>query len=147
MTLRRAFALLLAVGLLSAAVVSHRDRQRTDRMSDTAAALRELAATRLAPAGSAPRAGISARADIDVQAFPEKLARQLHADPDFHRLSHRCGVCHSTPDPSLHAGADWPAVIARMSLTIDAAGLLPLSPADSAAVLRALTKDYAHEAR
>ena len=147
MTLRRAFGLLLVVGMLTAAAISHRDRQRSDRMNDTAAALRELAATRLAPAGSAPRAGISARADIDVQPFPDKIARKLNDDADFHRLSHRCGVCHATPDPALHEAAEWPAVIARMSLTIDAAGLLPLSQTDSAAVLRALTKDYSRQVR
>lgn len=147
MTPRRALGLLLMVGMLTAAVISHRERQRSDRMNDTAAALRELAATRLAPAGSAPRAGISARADIDVREFPEKIARKLHSDADFHRLSHRCGVCHSTPDPTLHEAAEWPAVIARMSLTIDAAGLLPLSQTDSAAVLRALTKDYSRQVR
>jgi hypothetical protein len=147
MTLRRALGLLLMIGMLTAAVISQRDRQRSDRMNDTAAALRELAATRLAPAGSAPRAGISARAGIDVQPFPHRIAGKLHDDPDFHRLSHRCGVCHSTPDPALYQATEWPTVIARMSLTIDAAGLLPLSQTDSAAVLRALTKDYSRQVR
>jgi hypothetical protein len=139
MTLFRASGLLLLVIAIAAVALSrYEERQRT-RMVDRAAAQRELAATRLAPSGSAPQAGISARANIDVREFPPKLAAKLHGDPDFHRLSHRCGVCHSTPDPALHAASEWPVVIERMSRNIDAAGLLPLSAADSAAVLRALT--------
>jgi hypothetical protein len=140
MTLLRVCGVFLLVAVLTATAISHRDAQRKDRMIDVAAAQHELAATRLAPSGSAPQAGISARANIDVKRFPDKLAARLHGDPDFHRLSHRCGVCHATPDPTLHAAAEWPIVIERMSRTIDAAGLLALSPSDSAAVLRALTK-------
>jgi hypothetical protein len=129
-------------GLLIAVLVWQHDVRRQDRRNDMAAAQRELAATRLAPVGSAPHAGISARGTIDVPAFPDRLADRLHDDPDFHRLSHRCGVCHATPDPALHTAEEWPAVIERMSRTIDSAGLLSLSPADSAAALRALTKNY-----
>jgi len=142
MTLRRAGAVLLLLAGATVFLIERRDTQQREHRDDVAAARRELSVSRLAPPGSAPQAGISARVDIDVPAFPERLARRLHDAPDFHRLSHRCGVCHSTPDPSLHTPADWPAVIARMSRTIDAAGLLPLSPADSAAVLRALTRNY-----
>jgi hypothetical protein len=139
MTLLRTCGLLLLAAVLVAIIVSVRDAQRKERLRDIAAAHRELRATRLAPPGSAPRAGISARANVEVAAFPDRLAQRLHGDPDFHRLSHRCGVCHATPDPDIHPGADWPEVIQRMSRLIDEAGLLPLSPADSAAVLRVLT--------
>jgi hypothetical protein len=142
MTPLRATALVLLVAVVVLAVVQLRDGQRRNRMNDAAAARRELDATRLAPSGSAPQAGISARNTVDVRPFPARLADQLHDDPDFHRLSHRCGVCHDTPDPALHTAAEWPAVIERMSRTIDAAGLLRLSAADSAAVLRALSKEY-----
>ena len=141
MTLLRACGAGALVTAAALAITSHRADEQRARMTDIAAAQRELAATRLAPAGSAPQAGISARADIDVREFPEKAARRLHDDPDFHRLSHRCGVCHSTPDPSLHPAAEWPVVIERMSRNIEAAGLLPLSASDSAAVLRALTRE------
>jgi hypothetical protein len=138
----RVVALILLVGVLTAAVVSRREATQRGRANDIAAAQRELNATRLAPSGAAPQAGISARANVDVRHFPDKLAARLHGEPDFHRLSHRCGVCHSTPDPSLHTAEEWPVVIERMSRTIDAAGLLRLGEADSAAVLRALTRDY-----
>jgi hypothetical protein len=139
MTLLRLIALLLLVAALTAAAASWRDRARISRMQHMVDARRELAATTLAPAGSAPQAGISARAPIEVAAFPARLARGLQHDADFHRLSHRCGVCHNTPDPALHTAAEWPDVVGRMSTTIDAAGLLPLGPADRAAVLRVLT--------
>jgi hypothetical protein len=139
MTPLRACALLVLLAVAVTVALSRRDERRNARMIDIAAAQRELAATRLAPSGSAPQAGISARAHIEVKPFPDRLARRLHGDPDFHRLSHRCGVCHATPDPTLHSPAEWPAVIERMSRNIDAAGLLRLSPADSAAVLRALS--------
>ncbi|MBR9990655.1 MAG: hypothetical protein KFH98_12925 [Gemmatimonadetes bacterium] len=140
MTLLRACGLLLLAAVLLAAVLSHRETRRKERMRDVAAAQSELRATRLAPPGSAPQAGISARANIDVAELPDRLAARLHDNPDFHRLIHRCGVCHATPDPALHTAEEWPAVIAQMSRMIDDAGLLPLSPADSAAVLRTLAE-------
>lgn len=142
MTAVRAMTLLLAAVIAAVVVQAQRAQQQRDRANDVAAARRELAATRLAPSGAAPQAGISARTEVEVRPFPERLAQRLHDDADFHRLSHRCGVCHATPDPALHTHAEWPAVIERMSRTIDAAGLLPLGVADSTAVLRALTNTY-----
>src|SRR5690606_35109745 len=59
--LRAVGLLLLIVAIVAVALSRHEERQRT-RMTDRAAAQRELAATRLAPSGSAPQAGISARA-------------------------------------------------------------------------------------
>jgi hypothetical protein len=129
----------IAVALM-AGTVSWRERSRVSRMDDSMAARRELSATRLAPAGAAPQAGISARAPIRVPPMPDRLARQLHSNADFHRLSHRCGVCHSTPDPKLHDAAAWSGVVGRMAATIDAAGLLPLSDADRDALLRVLVE-------
>ena len=138
----RALGLALLAGAVVIAVLVYRDARRNERMRGIADAQRELARTHLAPPGAAPQAGVSARGNIDVREFPPRLAARLHEDPDFHRLVHRCGVCHSTPDPSLHSPAEWPGVIERMSRTIDAAGLLPLSPADSVAVLRVLTNAH-----
>lgn len=108
------------------------------RLRDSVDARRELAQVRLAPDGTAPRAGVSARAPIRVASIPDRLARRLAGEPDFQRLSHRCGVCHVTPDPALRDSAAWPGMVDRMAATIDAAGLLPLSPADRDAVLRVL---------
>jgi hypothetical protein len=134
----RAVAVLVLAGVVTAGGYSWRERARIARIEDGMAARRELAVTRLAPVGSAPQAGISARTPIRVRPLPERLARQLRGEPDFQRLSHRCGVCHVTPDPSLHGAEQWPVVVARMSATIDAAGLLPLDETDRAAVLRVL---------
>lgn len=138
----RIAAAIAAVILAAAAFLAvERATGRTQhaRMRDVVDARRELAATRLAPDGTAPRAGISAGAPIDVPRIPDDLATRLHGNPDFHRLSHRCGVCHATPDPRLHPAADWPAVIDRMTGVIRDAGLLPLGTEDRAAVLRILT--------
>jgi hypothetical protein len=131
------------LGVLVAAVtgsvaVSWRDRARVAAMDASVAARRELAGTRLAPAGTAPQAGISARAPIRVQPIPAGLARRLRGDHDFQRFSHRCGVCHGSPDPALHTAQQWEAVVGRMAGNIDAAGLLPLSEVDRDAVLRFL---------
>jgi hypothetical protein len=139
----RALAVLVVAVVLVAGTLSWRERGRIARMDDAVAARRELAATRLAPDGAAPRAGVSARAPIRVRPLPDRLARRLHGDADFQRLSHRCGVCHTTPDPSLYTGAQWPGVLDRMAGTIDAAGLLPLSAADREAVLRVLSRHAA----
>jgi hypothetical protein len=142
----RALGVLILAGVLAATGLSWRERARIGRMDDAMAARRELTSTRLAPDGVAPQAGISARTPIRVDALPPRLARALRDNPDFHRLSHRCGVCHVTPDPALHAAAEWPNIVARMSGTMDAAGLLPLAAQDRAAILRVL-EEHAASAR
>jgi hypothetical protein len=134
----RVLALLVVAVAIVAGWAAWQERARFAEMEASVAARRELAATRLAPTGTAPQAGISARAPIRVRPIPNRLARQLRDDPDFQRLSHRCGVCHATPDPSLHEEAEWPNIVRRMSGTIDAAGLLPLADADREAILRTL---------
>lgn len=134
----RIAAVLLAAGALLAGGFSWRENARHAGMTAAVEARRELAGTRLAPVGAAPQAGISARAPIRVRPIPTRLARQLRPDPDFQRFSHRCGVCHATPDPALHGEAEWPKIVSRMSGTIDAAGLLPLADADREAILRVL---------
>lgn len=136
--LLRLLAALALVAVLAMGAVSYREQARVAGMDASMSAQRELAVTRLAPAGTAPRAGVSARAPIRVQPIPGRLTSQLRDDPDFHRLSHRCGVCHTTPDPALHGAAEWPQIVARMAGTVEAAGLLPLSAADRDAVLRVL---------
>lgn len=131
-------ALLVGAGSL-AGYSAWQDQERLKRATASVEARRELAQARLAPAGTAPRAGVSARAPIRVTVIPDRLARRLSGEPDFQRLSHRCGVCHVTPDPALRQAAAWPGVVDRMAATIAAAGLLPLPAADRAAVLRVLT--------
>jgi hypothetical protein len=134
----RVLALAVLAGASLAGWLSWQERARFAEMEASVAARRELAATPLAPVGTAPQAGVSARTPIRVRPMPSSLARQLRGDPDFQRLSHRCGVCHVTPDPSLHDQAEWPNIVRRMSGTIDAAGLLPLADADREAILRTL---------
>lgn len=136
--MRRVLLVLLIAGAAAAATNSWRDSARVGRMDESMKARRELAATPLAPAGAAPQAGISARTPIRVQPLPDRLARELRTGADFQRFSHRCGVCHVTPDPALHTAADWPKIVSRMSGTIDAAGLLPLPVSDRDAILRVL---------
>jgi hypothetical protein len=135
--LRVAGVLVLAVAIV-AGVLSWREHSRVARLDGIMSAQRELAATQLAPAGVAPRAGVSARAPIRVTPISPKLAKELRGDGDFQRFSHRCGVCHVTPDPALHTPDRWPHVVDRMTHTVNAAGLLPLSDADRQAVLRVL---------
>jgi hypothetical protein len=134
----RVLALLVGAVAIVAGWASWQERARFAEMEASVAARRELAATRLAPTGTAPQAGVSARTPIRVRPIPNRLARQLRDNPDFQRLSHRCGVCHATPDPSLHEEAEWPNIVRRMSGIIDAAGLLPLADADREAILRTL---------
>jgi hypothetical protein len=128
----------VGIAIAGAGGLSWRDHARLSAMDASMAARRELAATRLAPAGAAPQAGISARAPIRVQGIPDRLAKRLRDDHDFQRFSHRCGVCHGSPDPALHPAHQWDAVVGRMAANIDAAGLLPLTEADRDAVLRVL---------
>ena len=57
---------------------------------------------------------------------------------DFHAYFQRCTSCHATPDPSLHAPAEWADVVLRMDGWMEAAGLLPMEERERAAVLRFL---------
>ena len=141
----RGLIVVVALCAFTAGLLVQRDRAREARAVENAAALRALSGTRLAPSGSAPQAGISARAVVDVKPFPARLARSLDDDPDFHRLHHRCGVCHSTPDPALYDAAGWDSVVVRMRANIRDAGLVPLG-ADEEAVLRVLRRFAAVEA-
>jgi hypothetical protein len=143
--MRRAIVVAFLLAIAALAGARWREDARIARMEDAMAARRALAAALLATAGAAPQAGISARAPIRVQPLPDRLARQLREDPDFQRLSHRCGVCHSTPDPALHTATEWPKIVARMAGTIDAAGLLPLREHDREAVLRVLEEHAASQ--
>jgi hypothetical protein len=136
--MKYALLAMLVAGVLAFVISTAREDARMARMQESVAARRELAATPLAPPGTAPQAGISARAPIRVQPLPNRLARELRSDADFQRFSHRCGVCHVTPDPALHVAGEWPRIVSRMSGTIDAAGLLPLPEHDREAILRVL---------
>ncbi|HSJ24264.1 MAG TPA: hypothetical protein VK929_06335 [Longimicrobiales bacterium] len=140
--MRRVAGVLVLAVVLTAGAISWHGHSRVARQDSVLSARRELAATQLAPAGVAPRAGVSARAPIRVQPISRQLSRRIRNEPDFQRFSHRCGVCHASPDPGLYTAREWDDVVSRMSHTIDAAGLLPLSEADQAAVLRVL-KAYA----
>ena len=142
--LRGLVAVAVACALVAGALLQ-RERARDARTVENAAALRALSGTRLAPAGSAPQAGISARTVVDVKPFPARLAKSLDDDPDFHRLHHRCGVCHATPDPALYDAAGWDSVVVRMRANIRDAGLVPLGT-DEEAVLRVLRRFAATEA-
>jgi hypothetical protein len=137
--LRSAAGIVLAA-VLAAAGYATLERQRAERLDDVLAARRELAATRLAPVGAAPQAGISARAPIRVRPIPAGLARELRTGHDFQRYSHRCGVCHATPDPALYTIEEWRQVLDRMAYMVTAAGLLPLADQDRAAILRVLAE-------
>lgn len=139
--LRVAGVLVLAAALV-AGTFSWRERSRVARLEGIMSAQRELAATQLAPAGAAPRAGVSARARIRVQPIPDRLVKTVRSDADFQRFSHRCGVCHVTPDPALHSIDRWEKVVSKMAITVNSAGLLPLSDEDRAAILRFL-RDHA----
>jgi hypothetical protein len=141
----RAAGLLVLLIVLAAGSLAWRDRNHAARQADYMSARREFAATRLAPVGAAPQAGVSARAPIRVRPIPRRLARELKPHPDFQRFSHRCGVCHGTPDPALHGAAEWTVVVDRMAGVINSAGLLPLTEDDRAAVLRVLAEHAAAE--
>jgi hypothetical protein len=67
MRLARALAVFALATALTVGGFSYRERTRMARLDAISAAQRQLAATQLAPAGVAPRAGVSARAHIDVR--------------------------------------------------------------------------------
>jgi hypothetical protein len=128
----------LGVVLLSACDARPEDRREEARARELEAA----GVQRFDSAGAYGLAGVSTRRRIEVEALrPEALGADT-LDPAFHLLQMRCGSCHGVPAPGSKPAYLWDAVLSRMKQNIAAAGLLPMSAADEAAVLRFL-KDHA----
>lgn len=85
----------------------------------------------------APAAGISLQRP-EVRPLNRSRLGPAGKSADFHAYFQRCTSCHATPDPSIHAPAEWADVVVRMDGWMEAAGLLPMEERERAAVLRFL---------
>lgn len=83
-------------------------------------------------------AGVSARGRLEVKALSPRRIGADTSSAEYHRYMNRCMACHDAPAPSLHARAEWPAVVQRMDANMRAAGTLGLRGDDHEAVLRFL---------
>lgn len=92
-------------------------------------ALAELAAARDSAAAGPSLAGVSARWTLDVRPISHRALRGDTLSEGYRALVQRCAGCHAVPDPRLHSSREWSAVVDRMRIHIDSAGLLRLTPA------------------
>lgn len=105
------------------------------RYEERAAAIKELSQVNAGVDSEAYLASVSATQLVHVAPLGS-VELTDHADSvDYHRFMHRCGACHTAPDPSLHTATEWPDVIQRMKATMRKAGLLPMDTSDESAVL------------
>lgn len=92
--------------------------------------MENLGVTAVDPSGTAAAAGTSLFQNLGL---PPIKPRKIGADtmsPGFHRYVHRCGTCHSAPDPGLRTASMWRYVFPRMEQRMREAGLIPLAPTD-----------------
>jgi hypothetical protein len=102
--------------------------------------MENLGVTSVDPSGTASAAGTSLVRNPDL---PHMKPRKIGADtlsPGFHRYVHRCGTCHSAPDPGLRTASMWKYVFPRMEQRMRDAGLIPLGPTDQLMIQEFLAK-------
>jgi hypothetical protein len=99
-----------------------------------------LGMTSVDPSGTAAAAGTSLLRTPDL---PPMKPRKIGADTlsqGFHRYVHRCGTCHSAPDPGLRTASMWKYVFPRMEQRMREAGLISLGPTDQLMIQEFLAK-------
>ena len=105
--------------------------------------LAETGVQALDPSGASPSAGSSILRQIDVEPINPGVVGADTASLGFHRLVHRCGICHATPCPGIRTAPEWKHVFPRMEKHVKEAGLIPLSEEDQAIILQFLQKHAA----
>jgi hypothetical protein len=90
-------------------------------------------------------AGVSATREIVV---PLLKRGELTGDTlgmEYRTLEMRCRACHQLPSPGSKPAYLWEGVLTRMTKNASDAGLMPMSSADQAEVLRFLRRHSARE--
>jgi len=82
----------------------------------------------------APWAGVSAAARPDIRPLRSGRLGRLTESAGYHAFRHRCSSCHTPPDPAMHTLGEWRGIVRRMGEWMDAAGVMPMAPADTAAI-------------
>lgn len=99
------------------------------------------------PTGTAPRAGMSAIREVDVEPLDRRRLGSDTLSAEFHLFLHRCGACHAPPDPAMHTAAEWRSTLTRMHRNIEDAGLLPIAGEDRERILAFLARHAAERRR
>ena len=87
------------------------------------------------PSGRFALAGISTVLDLDIEPLQKILLAGDTLGPAFHLFMARCGACHAVPAPGSESADEWSAVVERMRVNADAAGLMPSSAEDESIIL------------
>lgn len=90
--------------------------------------------------GTYVHAGISTRADPDIQPLRRSSLGADTASRSYHLYGTRCGSCHEAPDPRMKTGEHWPVLIGRMQAKTRSAGVIPMTDAEADSILRFLRK-------
>jgi len=102
--------------------------------------LERIGISDLDPSGSTSEAGLSVLRKLDIRPIDVKAIGADTASSGFHRYIHRCGTCHSAPDPSVRSALQWRYVFPRMEDHMREVGLIPLGPTDRSVILEFLLR-------
>lgn len=105
--------------------------------------LEEAGLPEVDPSGTASSAGMSILKDLGIRPLNPRRIGADTTSQGFHRYVHRCGTCHSAPDPSIRTASQWKYVFPRMEKHIREVGLIPLGPLDKNQILGFLERHAA----
>ncbi|MFH1765287.1 MAG: hypothetical protein ABIF09_13950 [Gemmatimonadota bacterium] len=105
--------------------------------------LEEIGLSNVDPSGQTSSAGVSILRDLDIRPLNTRRIGSDTTSRGFHRYVHRCGTCHSAPDPSLRTASQWKYVFPRMEKHLGETGLIPLGPMDRTLILEFLGRHAA----
>ena len=105
--------------------------------------LEKAGVTEVDPSGSTSSAGMSLFRDLDIRPLKTKRIGADTTSQGFHRYIHRCGTCHSAPDPAMRTASMWRHVFPRMKKHMREVGLIPLGPTDENLILEFLQRHAA----
>ena len=97
--------------------------------------MEEAGVSEVDPSGTAGSAGVSLFRNLDIPPLKPKRIGADTTSRGFHRYIHRCGTCHSAPDPSIKTASQWKYVFPQMEKHMGDVGLIPLGPMDKNLIL------------
>lgn len=128
---------LLALAATASLVVWRNASPRAERRSIDPA-LRIWASATVDSAHDARAAGVSFTRSPAIVRLDTRGFGDVERTVGYHEFLRRCASCHEPPDPSMHRPPDWRVVVRRMTRWMASAGVLPMPPDDSAAIIRFL---------
>lgn len=90
--------------------------------------------------GTYVHAGISTRADPDIEPLRRSSLGADTASRSYHLYGMRCGSCHDAPDPKMKSDEHWSFLVGRMQDKTRTAGVIPMTDAEADSILTFLRR-------